>query len=529
MSDIVDIVTEKMAEDQTFLERVAEKLVSVFNKAVWTTAYVNDLPDSAFLHILPGGKKDSEGKTTPRDLRMFPYKDAEGKIDLPHLRNAIARIPQSNRIDEGTKNSLQARARKLLGGQKDSSVGLYKDISGQWWYLGIYSNKFEDRDQEILSEKSHQEYIQWLKDSGFKPIVTILHQPKMPREFWPAVFAKYEGDIPKLSAIVNKIYETTKFAEVERVMYVNGFTVVAAKVFADKAHIAEALSKESDLGMSHGFIVKEFADSIVNKYRTFEMSVLRRKRAANYLTFSLFAAKDENDMPGMKGLTPEDRQFLGSVYGDDVATALETGTKKLEDMLQDVGLNFKDFQEENIMEEDKAKKPMMDEETMAEDMAGDEENPEDKKPAKKKEEEVVVEEEKVAETEVVSPEMVAAIAKAFNLDELQAALQGFADAFKALNETVENQNKELADLKEKTKGFEEYKKSEDERIAAQITPSFNWSLLGASASKSAKNVVTEEEKKEIEKAAPVGSEGEHKGDAFHEFFLKTALNGAKER
>ena len=82
-------------------------------KAVWSTKRVNTFPDSSFLHILPGGKK-VDGKTTPKSLRMFPYKDENGKIDLPHLRNAIARIPQSNRIDAATKSKLQTKARNIL-------------------------------------------------------------------------------------------------------------------------------------------------------------------------------------------------------------------------------------------------------------------------------------------------------------------------------------------------------------------------------------------------------------------------------
>jgi len=82
--------------------------------AEWTTKYVNDLPDSAFLYIEPGGKKDAEGKTVPRSLRHLPYKDKNGNIDLPHLRNAIARIPQMKGISEDLKRSLQARARRLL-------------------------------------------------------------------------------------------------------------------------------------------------------------------------------------------------------------------------------------------------------------------------------------------------------------------------------------------------------------------------------------------------------------------------------
>ncbi len=90
-------------------------------KAVWTTAYVNDLPDGAFLHIESGGEKDSEGKTTPRSLRHFPYKDASGAVDLPHLRNALARIPQSN-LPQDVKDRLTVRAQRILDAQKSVDV-----------------------------------------------------------------------------------------------------------------------------------------------------------------------------------------------------------------------------------------------------------------------------------------------------------------------------------------------------------------------------------------------------------------------
>jgi hypothetical protein len=90
-------------------------------KALWPTAYVNDLPDSAFLYVEPGGKKDGDGKTVPRTLRHFPYKDKDGKIDLPHLRNAIARIPQAS-IPGDMKEKLQERARGMLEDQKGEKV-----------------------------------------------------------------------------------------------------------------------------------------------------------------------------------------------------------------------------------------------------------------------------------------------------------------------------------------------------------------------------------------------------------------------
>jgi HK97 family phage prohead protease len=86
-------------------------------KAVWSTAYMNDLPDSAFLYIAPGGSKDSEGKTTPRSLRYFPVRDANGAVDQVHVRNALSRIPQSN-LSQSIKDSATAKATRLLDSSK---------------------------------------------------------------------------------------------------------------------------------------------------------------------------------------------------------------------------------------------------------------------------------------------------------------------------------------------------------------------------------------------------------------------------
>lgn len=94
-----------------------EKMEEFLAKAVWTAAYINDLPDSAFLYVESGGSKDSEGKTTPRSLRHFPYKDAAGAVDLPHLRNALSRIPQSN-LPQDVKDRLAAKAQRILDNLK---------------------------------------------------------------------------------------------------------------------------------------------------------------------------------------------------------------------------------------------------------------------------------------------------------------------------------------------------------------------------------------------------------------------------
>ena len=115
--------TDEASEDfMKALDQIVVALSSIVEYqelAIWTTAYINDLPDSAFLYIVPDGEKDGEGKTTPRTNRKFPYKDKDGKVDLPHLRNAIARIPQSS-LSQDLKDSLQAKARKILAANTET-------------------------------------------------------------------------------------------------------------------------------------------------------------------------------------------------------------------------------------------------------------------------------------------------------------------------------------------------------------------------------------------------------------------------
>jgi hypothetical protein len=108
------------ANESTYASADKQDVDSV-DRAVWTTAYINDLPDSAFLYIESGGEKDSDGKTTPRSLRHFPYKDTNGAIDLPHLRNALARIPQSS-LSSDVKSRLTAKAQRLLANQRSEEL-----------------------------------------------------------------------------------------------------------------------------------------------------------------------------------------------------------------------------------------------------------------------------------------------------------------------------------------------------------------------------------------------------------------------
>jgi HK97 family phage prohead protease len=100
--------------------------------AEWDASYVNDLPDSAFLVVLPGGHKDAEGKTLPRTNRYFPVRDATGKVDAAHLRNALSRIPQSTTLSANQRESAMARAKDLAKSHQSvgGPAGTYEGSAG---------------------------------------------------------------------------------------------------------------------------------------------------------------------------------------------------------------------------------------------------------------------------------------------------------------------------------------------------------------------------------------------------------------
>jgi hypothetical protein len=95
----------------------------ILAKAAMSTKDINDLPDSDFAYVEPGGKKDDEGKTTPRSKRHYPIHDEA------HVRNALSRA--AAQIDEGGDGAaiakkalpkIKAAAKKLGIGDDDEDM-----------------------------------------------------------------------------------------------------------------------------------------------------------------------------------------------------------------------------------------------------------------------------------------------------------------------------------------------------------------------------------------------------------------------
>lgn len=302
------------------------------DKAQWDTAYINDLPDSSFLYV-EDGDKDEEGKTTPRSLRHFPVKDADGKVDIPHLRNAIARIPQSD-IPDSKQSALQDRARAMLeAAQKSEKEGkrlgsamlgkigsavqaltdfmtwakyddvievdpeqkelserflIRKQADGSYRWFSYSSNGFEDREGEIVSTKSLEDTVAYGDSTDDRGPLRLFH------------------------------IQGTDIGECD-FQAMEGRFLIESGTFGDSDLAKKALDyflhTEDELGVSIGFLYPEaeFKDNVYGAIRIIERSVLPLKDAANPWTA----------FQTLKGGAVDERKqaFLSAISGD--ATAAE--------------------------------------------------------------------------------------------------------------------------------------------------------------------------------------------------------------
>jgi HK97 family phage prohead protease len=103
--------------------------------AQMTSADINDLPDSAFAYIAPGGTKDGSGRTIPRSNRYLPIPDKA------HVQNALARLPQTD-IPAAAKASaltkIKAAAAKFGVEVSDDSGSSGNGGSSRAEYMRLY-------------------------------------------------------------------------------------------------------------------------------------------------------------------------------------------------------------------------------------------------------------------------------------------------------------------------------------------------------------------------------------------------------
>jgi Escherichia/Staphylococcus phage prohead protease len=118
--------------------------VAAEDRAALAAASINDLPDSAFAYIEPGGTKDSGGKTVPRSLRHFPIHDKA------HADNAAARIAQGAEFGKEALPKVKA-AQKKFGETSDSDGRAFGKPPGGGWDEYAVERRFTGVAAEVRS------------------------------------------------------------------------------------------------------------------------------------------------------------------------------------------------------------------------------------------------------------------------------------------------------------------------------------------------------------------------------------------
>lgn len=317
-------------------ESAQEDLLDTSEKAVWTTKFINSLPDSSFAYIEPGCKD--------KGCRHFPIKDADGKCDAAHTRNALARASQSpfgskamSKIkgcasqlgigDAGDKKELDGPSivQQVIDGLKSFVSGpaslppiptesrpvvAFKQADGRVRVMMRVSNNFKDRHNEIITEAAHKEYEQYVASSGDYPEFRLWHQP------------------------------VARWGQADLVSYDDGFMTMSGLADPGFEDVAMAIASRDDMGVSHGFKGISVEAGQVNWYRDFEASPLPRDEAANYWTNVELVKQLEKGM----ALQDKHKTFFTSlgVPAEKIAQ-WDASSKSLQDMLKEAGIEFKEI------------------------------------------------------------------------------------------------------------------------------------------------------------------------------------------
>lgn len=143
----------------------------------------------------------------------------------------------------------------------NAAFSLMKDEEGNLWWFGVPTNKFVDRQNDIISEAAHLDYV--------------------------ASIEKGEIDYPDLYYwhIPIKI-GTTEWIDYDQ----RGFLVAGGKILKKYEGMVASIVKNADepLGMSHlsrrATFVRDEGRRVITKYRSHELTFLPLSEAANELT-----------------------------------------------------------------------------------------------------------------------------------------------------------------------------------------------------------------------------------------------------
>ena len=191
--------------------------------AEWTR--INDLPDSAFAYIEPCYKRDGN-----KNARHLPYKDANGKVDLAHLRNARARVNQIKPIckDTNAKTAIKEAMRVLDDAAEKANIGEYKEKGG----LEKENGKMDEKDKKTFTRDDVDKAVKAAIDKA---------KPETDKAIKEAVDKAVKGEQDKAKAETDK---AVKAALEKKEMVTKGDADKMVKAALDKEKEETPYTKE---------------------------------------------------------------------------------------------------------------------------------------------------------------------------------------------------------------------------------------------------------------------------------------------
>lgn len=204
--------------------------------------------------------------------------------------------------------SLGAMCETMQAGKARGAFMVTKDATGDYRWIGVYSNRYQDLDGEIIPEAAHKEFLSYLDT-----------HPEAAPEWW-----SWHTDIGRKS-------------RADWWGMSDGFVFVSGKCTAEQA--APYLQDATPRGMSHGFYAVKQGNTIP-LYRTFEVSDLRLDKAANpWTSFDVIVKEAGMAFDAAK------REYLVGLFGEEKVTELEAGASATAKALEAANVNFKAAQE----------------------------------------------------------------------------------------------------------------------------------------------------------------------------------------
>jgi hypothetical protein len=259
------------------------------------------------------------------------HKEEEEKKELEPVETNISEDSLVDKIVKGIKSFFIQEESTDEDEQNDFM--LWKEADGTMRWLATYSNKFRDDDRpvpEIISEKSHIKFEELVDTKQVSmPELWLWHVPEW--KFGVADWIAWDTE---------------------------GFALASGTIDRDKESVAEWISEQKDVAVSHGMpkdsIVRDPDDpSIIVGHVTREISPLPISAAANKRTdFLIIGNEQTTKMEDVMAISSEKKQKLQENWNapEGLLERLESAnSEKAKDAVED-GVEFKETETEVVDE-----------------------------------------------------------------------------------------------------------------------------------------------------------------------------------